>query len=317
MPRFERLRSIIKLTRLTGAFGAVAGVWFVTLWTHAVEDPALTRVDLAADLAGATLVALGLYAFAAGLNDLVDVRRDRAAGRERPVAQGRLSAETGLVLTTLTLLAALAGAATLGLVSVYVAIAVAAAIVVFNALVKTIPAARLTLLAAIYAAHMLIPNVALDFLWPVWLAMTHALATAAAVAWISRRAPRLSPRAAVSAAVGWLLATFFLARLSISRNGSLWPETADPAALWFVVLAVVAFASYVVWKARGDRARAAERLDRYASLWHAVYATAWLFGQGERAAAWIMAGFAAAGFVATGVVRELYSIADQPITYRS
>jgi 4-hydroxybenzoate polyprenyltransferase len=314
--RLDRIRPVIKLTRLTGAFGAVAGVWFVVLWTYSVEDAALTRTDLVADLVGATVLGLGLYAFAAGLNDLVDLRRDRAMGRQRPIARGEISPETGQLIITFTLLAALAGAATLGLMNVVVAIAVAAAIVVFNALVKTIPAARLVLLAAIYAAHMLIPNVELKFLWPVWLAMTHALAAAGVVGWISRKSPRLSPRAAVSAAVGWLIATGLLARLSIERNAQLWPEGVSARSLIWIGVAVIVFVGYVLLRARGDRARAAGRVERYASLWHAVYATCWLMGQREETAGWIMAGFAAAGFVVTGIVRELYSIADQPITYR-
>lgn len=316
MPALDRFRSVLRLTRLSGAFGAVACVWFVVLWTHAVEDGALTRVDLAADLAGATLLAVGLYSFAAALNDLIDLRRDRLLGRERPLAQGEISAEVGLLVVTFSLLGGLAGAVTLGLASVVVALSVAGAIALFNAAFKLIPAARLTLVATVYAAHMVVPNVELEFLWPVWLAMTHAMVTAGLAAWVSRRTPRLSVRAAVFALVGWVAASGVLARLALVRTGSIWPGFVPLSIVWPVVIAGIALVVYVVWRAGDDRARAAERIERYGALWQAVYATAWLVGQGERRAALVMGAFAAVGFVATGVLREAYAIADQPIRYR-
>ena len=76
-----RIITAIQLTRLTMAFGAVADVWFVILLTRAHGEynylPVYGMNLPGALLAGAT-VAIGLFAYGASLNDVLDARHERA-----------------------------------------------------------------------------------------------------------------------------------------------------------------------------------------------------------------------------------------------
>src|SRR5690348_11445828 len=73
-----RLAPILHLTRVTTAFAAVANVWFVILWSSRCPDEPATRaiqeMPLWALLLGGAMNALGLFAYAASLNDILDFR---------------------------------------------------------------------------------------------------------------------------------------------------------------------------------------------------------------------------------------------------
>src|SRR5258705_285877 len=83
-----RIITAIQLTRLTMAFGAVSDVWFVILLTRARSEYNYLEAHSmnlpGALLAGAT-VAIGLFAYGASLNDVLDVRHDSAFSPERPI----------------------------------------------------------------------------------------------------------------------------------------------------------------------------------------------------------------------------------------
>ena len=86
-----RIITAIQLTRLTIAFGAVSDIWFVILLTRANENYVMVDVYhmvlVPALLAGA-VVAVGLFAYGAALNDVLDVRLGRVA-RDR-ILKGEL-----------------------------------------------------------------------------------------------------------------------------------------------------------------------------------------------------------------------------------
>ncbi|MBY0262210.1 MAG: UbiA family prenyltransferase, partial [Phycisphaerales bacterium] len=181
---FLRLVAALQLTRITTAFAAVANVWFVIFWTAHVKaegsTPAFAALPLWLMLAGGAVNALGLFGFATALNDVLDYRRDQALHPERPIPSGRVSLDGAVSLVVCTLGAAVLGATLLGMTSVLLTLLIAGAILFFNAAGKYIPAIGLIVLGLIYAGQMVVPNLNLKFVLPVWVVMTHALAVAGA-----------------------------------------------------------------------------------------------------------------------------------------
>ena len=314
---------MLHLTRVTTAFAAVANQWFVILWTTAStpdEPPPETYavVSTAGMLAGSAAVSVGLYAFASILNDTLDLRRDRVLHPLRPLPSGRLNVDAAVGLLILALIAAAAAATLMGQSAVMMTLLAAGAIFFFNAAGKFVPSVGLVSLSLIYAAHMMIPNVDLKFLWPVWLAMTHALLVAAVTHRLSDRRPPLSMAAVVAATLGWAFWSAMLAVLSWRRNGSLWPDAVSP---WAAVAPVLLAGGFVVFASKKirttpNRARAAEKVTRYGALWLSLYDTAWLLGAGHTTQAAILGALAAAGFLGMTLLRELYALLEQPLTYR-
>lgn len=320
-----RVAPVLHLSRVTGAVAALGNVWFVILWTRAHEQEpgtaALRGLPLWVLLAGGVLVSLGLYAFGAALNDILDLRRDRLLRRERPLASGRISMDGALTLVVGTLLAAVLGSTAFGIGAVLMTLLTAAAIMLFNSAGKFVPAVGLVVLGLIYAGHMVAPNVQLRFLWPVWLVMTHALVVAGLTHVMARKVPVLSRRAAVAVVVGWAFwsgVLLVLAWRRVGEGGGPWPSWVPPgAALWPAVLAG-AFVLLVARRVRqyGPGPRAAEKIGRYGALWPVLYGCGWMLGVGEAAEGLALLGVAAAGYACMTLLRELYGLMEHPVGYR-
>lgn len=322
--RLLTFASILRLSRVTTAFAAIANVWFVILWSLAASDEsppaALVETPLWLLLGAGALAAGALYAFGTALNDIFDVHRDQALRPHRPIASGAVRIETAVLSTAITLLLAILGAAAFGTVGVVLTLGLLLAILVFNATGKFIPGLGLLLLGLIYAGHMMIPNVMLRFVWPVWLVMTHALCAAGLSHVLGRKSPALTRRAIVFALAGWLIWTALL----LTPN---WPHARDVITDPFhhgfagpvaVVVLLIAFGVVVVRRLRalGPGPRLADKIDRYGAIWLALYACAWLFGAGFVVQGWIMAGLAAVGILGMVILRETYNLVDKPVGYR-
>ncbi len=321
-----RLAPILELTRVTRAVACIANIWFVILWTRAHGDlEAATAVfgqrSTAWLLTGGTTLAIGLFAFAASLNDVLDLKRDRHLKPNRPLPSGRLSLDAAMVLVVCTLLVALLGSAMLGIEAVVLCVLLAGAILAYNAVGKFIPAVGLVLLGLIYAGHMAVPNIHQRFVWPLWLVMTHSLVVAGVVHRLSRKVPRLSQRAMLVAGTGWVFWSGVILFFGWSRNrdaGGLWPDWVSPQAILGPAVLIVLFIIFAwrrVAKARPGT-RAAEKIDRYGSLWVSMYAWAWMFGTGHHTEGIILASLTAGGFLMMTILRELYSLAETPMGYR-
>ena len=92
-----KIMTTIQLTRLTMAFGAVSDIWFVILLTKANENYVMIdvyRMPLVPALMAGAVVAVGLFAYGASLNDVLDVRHDAAFSPERPIPAGRQAPRT-------------------------------------------------------------------------------------------------------------------------------------------------------------------------------------------------------------------------------
>lgn len=322
----QRLAPVLHLTRVTTAFAVVANTWFVVLWTRTSEPEGPLTAGLAERplwllLGGGALLALGLFAFGASLNDILDLRRDRALRPERPLASGRISLEAAVALVVYTTIASVLGATVFGTEAVLLTLLLLAAIMAFNAAAKFIPAIGLVLLGLIYAGHMAVPNPYLRFLWPVWLAMTHSLAVAAVTYRMAGKVPRISRRAGMAAAAGWVFWSAVILWFQWRRDDpprSFWPEWLPlSAAIWPAALALLFVV--VAWgkvQRYGAGPRAAEKIARYGSLWLALYACAWLVGTGHQWPALLLVGLTSAGFLGMTVLREIYGLVEQPIGYR-
>lgn len=321
-----RLAPAVRLTRVTSAFAGVANVWFVILWSRAEAEhegppPELLREPLWLLLFGGAVMALGLYAFGACLNDVLDVKRDRTLRPDRPLASGRLSLEAALTLVVCTLIAAVAGAALFGTGAVLLLLLVAGAILIFNSAARFVPGIGLVLLGLIYAGHMAVPNIWLRFVWPVWLVMTHALVIATVTHVIGRRVPRLSGRAAAAAVLGWVFWTVLIAWIGWERTGRpawAWPAWVDPVLpVWPLALAIpLAAWCYAKVRQHGVGPRAADKIGRYGSLWVPLYNAAWLMGAGHYGSGLLVLGLAAATVVGISALRTGYGLVEEPLRYR-
>lgn len=323
-----RLSPLLHLTRITAAFAVTGNVLFVVLWTRSVEAErdALASVrgiatgsaPLLLALTGGLFIALGFYAFAMVVNDIMDFRRDRSLHPDRPLPAGRVSLDAALGLTVSTILLAMLGALMLGTEPAMLAIVTAAAILLFNASAKFLPSVGLVLLGLIYAAHMLIANPQMLFLWPVWLAMTHTLAVGAFTHHLAGRRPTLNRQTLVLAVLGWLFWSMVLAGLSIYRNGSLWPDFVPGSAAIAPALLAGLYLLFAFSKMRSTRSasKAADKVQRYGALWLPMYAAAWCFGAGLLWPGVALALLSIIGLLGMTILRELYSLVEHPIGYR-
>jgi hypothetical protein len=319
-----RLITTMQLTRLTMAFGAVADVWFIVLltlaagsWNTAVELP-LHEMDLALALLAGAAVAVGLFAYGASLNDLLDARHDSAFSPDRPIPAGRIRPGQATVVTISALIVSMLAADAFGSPGLWIAVLTAAAVLFYNAAGKYIPAVGVVTIGIIHAAHMLIPNEHLAFMLPVWLVMTHTMAIAAAVHVLEDKRPRLTRRQIAGAAAGWAFWSGAILLGGALRMGGLWPEGVNPIGLALPALAALAFVTVALWKTRQvSGRRAAEKLKRYGAMWQCLYGAAWLAALGlETQAIWLGI-LALAGFAGMTLIKEAMGLTGQPIAYRA
>jgi len=319
-----RMSPVLHLTRITGGVAAIGNVWLVLLWTRAAPLERATAPHEVVNrpvwivLGAGAIAALGLYAFAMAVNGAMDVRRDRALHPERPLASGRLRMETAVGVIAGSLLISIMGATVLGTGAVGMAVITAFAIMFHEVAAKHVPSAGLVLVGLIYAAHMGVGNINIRFVWPVWLAMTHALAVGAITHRLADRRPPLSGMTLLFAGMGWIFWSGVVLGFGWWRTGSLWPDSVDPRALWWIGALVAGFALIAWWKWRTSRSgrRAADRITRYGSWWLTLYATVWLWAEGYTHEAIILGLLAAFGFLVMTTLRELYSLLEHPVGWR-
>jgi 4-hydroxybenzoate polyprenyltransferase len=317
---FLRVITAVQLTRLTMAFGAVSDLWFIILLTRGSDG--YTHVDvhsmhLTLALAAGAVVAVGLFAYGASLNDVLDVRHDAAFSPQRPIPAGQIKVGQAIVVAVGALIVALLGAAAMGKWSVCIALVTAAGLLFYNATGKYIPPVGIITLGLIHVTHMFIPNHELTFTLPVWLVMTHAIGIAAAVHVLEDKRPQFSRRAIVGTVIGWLFWSVILLGAGAMSSGSLWPADSHPVGVVYPLLAVISFAFIAWWKTGGVSGRvAAEKLKRYGAMWQSLYGAAWLLALGLRTEALWIGLFACGGFIAMTLIKEITGGAGRAVTYR-
>ena len=323
MPRVRRtvLRVItaIQLTRLTMAFGAVSDVWFVILLSRATghfEHMPVAQMHLAVAMLVGAAVAIGLFAYGAALNDILDAKHDSTFSPDRPIPAGRIRPGQAVVMTVAALLVSMLAAEAFGTPAMWVAMLTAAAVLFYNAAGRFVPAVGLVTIGLIHAAHMLITNVQLTFMVPVWLVMTHAMCIALLVHVLEDKRPRMTRQAVFATALGWTFWSVVLLGIGALRDGRVdellsWPQAIAPLA------AVLGFVLVARWKTRRVAGRVgAEKLTRYGAMWQSLYGASWLLALGfYREALWIGL-FALAGFTAMTLIKEVTGLTGEPVSYR-
>ncbi len=318
----------LHLARVTTAFAAVANVWLVVLWSRAMaahEAGGVAMVDrpLWLLLCGGAACGLGLYAFGASLNDVLDARQDRAFGRARPMASGLVSGGGGLAAVVGSLMVGVLGGLVFGTGGVVLTLVCGAGIFFYNAAGKFVPGVGVVLLGGVASVMMLIPNPRLGFLWPVIVALTHTVGVALVRHHVGRRVPTISRRALAAIVCGWGLSVGALVWLMVRRTGGVWPAYAPVGGGVVVGVLALVFVWYVRRRLRrtGAGERAAEKVMRYGSLWMSLYALGWLVGSWLGGAAlgssaFVMALLVACGVLGMTVLREWYSLLEHPAGFR-
>jgi 4-hydroxybenzoate polyprenyltransferase len=328
----ERILDAFQLTRLSLAFGAVCELWLVTLITRA--DPRYVHLPVHhmspwKALAATAVTAIGLFAFAASLNDLLDVRRDRLFSPDRPLAAGRITTSGAALVSFGSLMAAVVAASLLGEPALVLTVAVGASIMFYDVVGKHIPAVGIATIGVAHAANMFIPNWSLSFTLPVWWSMSHAVAIAASVHRFEDKRPFFGTRRILSLVAAWLFWSVVIlgGGLLASRGGAggFWPQVArgdelvgaGPLGLAWPALALAGFLLLVRAKVAGSPGPVgAEKLRRYGAMWQAVYAAAWLLAAGLRTEALCMAALAVAGLLAMTLLKEVNGLSGRPVGWR-
>lgn len=302
------------------AFGAVSDVWFITLHARATATdgstlPVVTMPLWLALLAGATL-AIGLFAYGAALNDVLDARHDSAFSPDRPIPAGRIRPAQAIIVTISALIVGVLSGAAFGPWGLRLTLLVAVGILFYNAAGKYIPSVGFVTIGLIHAAHMFIPNPNLTFTLPVWLIMTHVMVIAAGAYRLEQKRPPIRPGSVVWTAAGWLTWTAILLTWGATRNGAE-PELLPWQGLAWPILAAAAWALVARWKLIGAQPHnAAEKLRRYGAMWQALYAASWFMALGEQSLAGGMFLFALAGFAGMTLLKEFITQINRPLSYR-
>ena len=317
----RQVMEALKLTRFSVAIGAIADICLVLLITKHDSAYVGTSVYLLpwwSALLASAVVAVGICAFAASLNDTIDARHDATFHPNKPIPSGWIPIAQAVVLLVCSLLIALLAASFLGAWPVRIGLLTAAAILFYNVVGKHVPAIGIVTIGLIYASSMLIANVELIFTLPVWLIMTHAMVCAMAMYRLEDKRPKISVRGWVGIFLGWLFWSLVLFSGPLARNGSLLPEGMDVEQLLWPLGAVAGFALTVRWKLIRAKTGiiAAEKIRRYGALWECMYASAWLMALQMYWPAFWMCMFAVVSAVVVMVVKEATGATGKPISWR-
>lgn len=113
----KKVVSAVELTRLSMAFGAITDLWLIVILSRSRDDyhymPVAT-MPLAQALICSAVTAVGLFSFAAALNDLLDAKHDRIFSPHRPIASGEIGAVQAFSVAIASLLLALVGVLSFG-----------------------------------------------------------------------------------------------------------------------------------------------------------------------------------------------------------
>ncbi len=304
------------------AFGAVTDLWLIVVLSRSNDEyhyMPVASMPLAQALVCSAVTAVGLFSFAAALNDLLDARHDRIFSPNRPIASGEIGTTQAFTVALASLLLALVGVVSFGPDALFISLMIAGGTLFYNAIAKHIPGVGLLTIGILHAGNMLIPNDQFTFTLPAWLALTHATIVATIMHFVLAKRPALSRRALSLLILGWITCSVFVIWFGVSKSsGSFWPDSTPQYGFIFPILAFVGFVITVRRKIKRatSPAIASEKVARYGALWQSLYAAAWLFSWGENGWGFVALAVAGAGFAAMTLIKELGGSAHQPIAYR-
>ena len=326
MRMLTNILSTARLTRASIALGAVADIWLVVLLSRAfpsADTTALSPIPLTLALIASAAVAIGFFAFGGVLNDLVDVKRDRALAPERPIPAGQIPARNAVLLASACLLCGFVGAYPFGGVAVPLALLLAVAILIYDAAAKYVPAARLALFGVLSGISMLIPDGRFPFAIVVVMAVLESIATATAAYIVEGKRPLLSTRSRFILAASILCIIAVIVETARITNVNIdwipgemgYAELSIPVGVFFIGCTYLYFAARA--KCEGDeRRRRADQILRRGALWRAVTASAWLIAVGLVLEGSLLLAVASIGFSAMALLRSLTPMPEGPAKWR-
>lgn len=132
----SRLFAYLQLTRPANVVTAIADIWagfaIAGAWAMIISDWGLESNDFLIDLLWLSLSTIGLYAGGVAFNDVFDAELDAVERPERPIPSGRLSKAGAAWMSLLLLVAGIAAAAQVNIVSAGIALAVACLAVLYD-----------------------------------------------------------------------------------------------------------------------------------------------------------------------------------------
>ncbi len=280
-------------------------------------QPAIRDMPLLMLLAICAVLGIGLSTYSGALNDLFDLRKDRALAPQKPIASGRILPQTAALIGFVSILASILAASLLGMTSLIMCLACVSAILFYHVIARHLPAFSILTVAGIYILHMLMVNPGLRFIWPVILIMLHATIVAAVVRKLERRTPHLTVIRIILAVPGVAVLILILFAQT-GHEGTLWTPAFSLLGLSYPFAAIIIFILTSINKIRfaSSRNYAAEKLQRYGSLWIGIYGVMWLLGGGLFNEAIILGSLVIVGMLWMFFVRDLGAWIEQPIGYQ-
>ncbi|MSR33532.1 MAG: hypothetical protein EXS12_01800 [Phycisphaerales bacterium] len=305
--------------RIPLAFGAAANLMFATLLARLdpnTEQLSISTLPLWAALLAAAVIGAGLFGFAAGMNDLLDARRDQTFQRNRPLSTGRLTTAQAALLTFTALLASMIGASFFGETSMAVAIFTAFGIAMWNTMGRFVPAIGLLMLGLAQAGSFFIPWMGQSFTLPASLILVQTIATGSLLHKAQEKRPRLDRSATILLAILSATAVAGLAWLSIHREATEWPRGES----WLVLAPLVSVAIFVWQSSRALSAsnvnETADSLRRAAAIFPSSAAAAWMLSISQMQWAVAFAVFAALLWGLSWLAREVNDMIGQANAWR-
>ncbi len=312
--------SVLQLVRLPLALAVGSDLWLAALlarWNAEADGRTVVTLDLWLALVLAGLVGGGMLGFAAGMNDLLDQRRDQATNPGRPLPAGRMRTPHAALITFGSLVTALLAAAVFGDDSLRTALLAAAGLVVWNLVGRHLPALGIPMMGLAHAGAMFIPWPGQPFTLPATLLFVQATLTGTLAHRRLAKRPTLDTQGTLLLTMLALACVAGLVWLQWRRGAGEWPAPDRPWLGLFPLLAIAWFA----WLLRAA-ALAPAREDAALLLHRALVASppataaAWCLSLDHPVAAGAFAGTAIACWVLASLAREVHAMLSAPPAWR-
>jgi hypothetical protein len=314
-----RIFAALQLMRIPLAAGAAVNVMFATLLARfdgATAQLPISTLPLWLALMAAGVIGSGLFGFAAGMNDLLDARRDQTFQRNRPLSSGRLTTAQATLLTFTALLASMIGASLFGETSVAVALFTAFGIAMWNTMGRFVPAVGLLMLGLAQAGSFFIPWMGQSFTLPASLILVQTVATGSLLHKVLEKRPRLDRSSTILLSILCALAVSGLTWLSIRRGAAEWPNGES----WLALAPLVAMAIFA-WQSNRALAASnvnetADSLRRAAAIFPPIAAAAWMLSISQTEWAIVFSIFAVFSWALSWLAREVHDMIGQATAWR-
>lgn len=208
----------LRLMRLPAVFTAISNVLCGCFISSPDQAPPLSQLGLL------VLTTAGLYLGGMVLNDVFDAALDALERPERPIPSGRISRRAAAIFGTLLLLLGITAAACLSASTVLYALLTTAAVLAYNAYLKSTPAGPFGMAACRFLNFVLGSSVGLSLgTLPSGTVLTAAGALAVyivGVTWFARNEAAVSSRFGLTGGLMVLLAGLAIDAVLISRQGA-------------------------------------------------------------------------------------------------